>query len=277
MNDDYNVYDGCNERDQDDNRDDDNTPDSIDDMRAAIKYLKRRMFDCASADQVEAIESRVTMMVRALLDDRATNIPCEPDFSDIYRRLDALEAAFKTTGSELKESVEQLVSKHRDTRNSTNVCIKDIQTLRQDVKELKHKHKQLKRKDGENAVRSAPVPDTTASSAVETNQNDNPVPMEDEADTNADEVYWKDLLRTTYKLPVNVDWSVVRTIDGRQPLVCGRVATRKWYIGREKLHFANQRWNIPAAYVSEFVSRLAEDCPAVRVGGKKRTYKAVIV
>ena len=296
------------------------TPETLDDMRATLQYLKRRIGDCASTGLVDAIEDRVTLMVQALLDERRTTT-CACACGNLLHRLEALEqraskvwATFEATSREVKEDLERLSSKHRDTRTSTNDCIKDIKTLRQDMKDLKHKHKQLTKRDAggsgaavdpqnDPAVASNPIPQGMISIVPISNLVSNPInttdvnfakPLTDEhtispelepgnseitenlGNQGDDGFYWKDLVRNAYKLPMNVDWSIVRTCTGRHPLLCGRVSSQKWYIGREKMTVSKNRWNVQSAHVPEFLARLKDDCPAIKVGKQKRLFKAVV-
>lgn len=261
---------------------------SLSDIQAAIKYLKRRVGDCASASQVENIEDNVIAMVRALLDERSALQPRSGEYDHsaapgaydaLSRRLDSLQALadgmqqqlrniIENRAKDLNDVIDQLAGKHRETRSALNTCINDVQTLRKDMKEVKHKQRK-----GCCRVAAGAAAENTASSstgallspgaAMQESELTRTNEEEDEAEAN---LYWKNIVQKAYGLPKNVDWPRVRLNNERRSILCSRIANRKWYIHRDKMDFAGKRGSILAQHVPEFLARLKEDCPAVRIG-----------
>ncbi len=294
----------------------DEIPESLDDMRASIKYLKERLNNCASANHVEAIEDNVRLMVQALLDER-NNCACQ----NVSLKVDTLCAAandFQTSmrkkTDDLAADVERITAKHRDTRSSTNTCIKDIKVLRQAVKDLRHKQKPRLVEEGSTAmevdqatthnhegnddetcfwqdlvqtcvkdieVLRQEVKDLKHTQVLEEETRHTDRVEADRATTlpegNDDAIFWENLVQKAYNLPTNVDLSKVRIDNKRQSILRTRITNQKWYIDRSKMDFSGEPRDhgvIRAAHVPEFLRCLKEDVPAVRIWKKGKLYKA---
>lgn len=261
--------------------------DTLSDIQSSISYLKKRLGNCASASQVESIKDDACNMANTLLDDwRQAEQRWESRLDLMSQRLDDLSSFAdgyrrridNKTGT-LSAEIEKITTKQRKIVDSTNTCISDLQVLRKDLKDLNRKHKHVAAslsKTNETEARRDPATDVglivdKIDDNDDNDDNDNQASLN--GSENPDDLYWKTIVQNAFALPPDADWNKVRVDRERQPLLFTRVSHHKCYIEKHKMDFVGRKRIIRPEYVTEFLGKLREDCPAVLIGRKGRRYR----
>lgn len=248
------------------------TEDRINDLQADVKYLKRRLAQCANANEVEELEARVKTMVHSLLtqrperghghiEDRESS---HKDVKCLNRRLDEICAmanglkkdfeshiAERLGGLDLRitAEIERMSAKKQKIIDKVNECVQwqaDAKTIMERLR--------------------ADLNDLTAQCTEASSSSSRAAKEEDTG------VHWKDAVLNAYGLPIHIDWGNLRVATARSPLLQYRIANRKWYIARDKMDFSNRTALIKRSHLKEFLTRLQDDCPTVIVGKKGKQY-----